>query len=404
LSDLCMDLLSRRGEASGTAIAYDLLDQYARLDAAGRLSFFAMLADQFGPDRQKLDQVLTAWRSNSATESDIHFASEPRRQELFRRLNRTPGGTTALVQMREQLLSCLKSRADLISVDRDLAHLFSSWFNPGFLVLTRIDWTSPINILERIIQHEAVHAIQDWDDLRNRLKPADRRCFAFFHPHLADEPLIFIEAALTKEMPAAIAPLLQYGRTAIGAEDATIAAFYSISSTQKGLAGVSFGNFLIKQVVSDLQSELPQLGTFVTLSPLPGFASWLRNERADGTSQWVDAQAKVTLNYLDEPGWHVDPMRCTAVEEALIPIAVSYLLRARSSNGRPLDPVARFHLGNGARLERINFLGDTSSNGLKQSHGLMVNYCYELKDIEKNHEAYAEHGKVVASPTVRERL
>jgi len=404
LYDLCTDLLSRRGEASGTAIALDVLDQYARLDEAGRLTLFEMLAKQFGPDRKKLEQVVAAWHSNTATESDIHFASEPRRQELFRRLNRAPGGTTALVRIREQLLTCLSSKPELTIVDRDMAHLFFSWFNRGFLVLKPIDWTSPVNILERIIQHEAVHAIQNWDDLRNRLKPTDRRCFAFFHPQLADEPLIFVEVALTKEIPVAIAPLLEFDRVPISAHEATIAVFYSISNTQKGLAGVSFGSFLIKQVVADLQYELPHLKKFVTLSPIPGFASWLNKERADKATQWVSTSARAALKHLDEPGWHTDPIRCATVQQALLPIVASYLVKAQTSNGRPIDPVARFHLGNGASLERLNFLGDSSSNGLEQSHGLMVNYCYALDHIEKNHEAYAERGTVVASPAVHEQL
>lgn len=306
--------------------------------------------------------------------------------------------------MREQLLTCLSSKEELITVDRDMVHLFSSWFNRGFLVLKPIDWTSPVNILERVIEHEAVHAVQNWEDLRNRLKPADRRCFAFFHPQLADEPLIFVEVALTKEIPVAIAPLLSFGRVPIAAHEATIAVFYSISNTQKGLAGVNFGSFLIKQVAADLRYEFPHLTTFVTLSPVPAFASWLNKERANPITEWISASAKAALKHLDEPGWHTDPTRCATIQQALLPIAASYFVKARTSNGRPVDPVARFHLGNGARLERLNFLGNSSRNGLDQSHGLMVNYCYALDDIEKNHEAYAERGIVVASPAVHGQL
>ena len=206
----------------------------------------------------------------------MHQASEPRRQELIRRLNLAPGGTAALVQMREALLTLLAGDGELRAVDRDFVHLFASWFNRGFLVLRRIDWTTPAHILEKIIRYEAVHAIEDWDDLRNRLAPPDRRCYAFFHPQLVDEPLIFVEVALTKDIPDAIAPLLDLARPVIGAQEATTAVFYSISNTQKGLGGISFGNFLIKQVVEELKQDLPNLQTFVTLSPVPGFAGWLQ--------------------------------------------------------------------------------------------------------------------------------
>jgi len=306
--------------------------------------------------------------------------------------------------MREELLAHLPARPDLQAVDADFRHLFSSWFNRGFLVLRPIDWTTPANILEKIIRYEAVHAIKHWNDLRNRLQPPDRRCFAFFHPQLVDEPLIFVEVALTTETPASIAPLLHTKRTPIAAHDATTAVFYSISNTQKGLAGVSFGNFLIKQVVDDLKRELPNLNTFVTLSPVPDFANWLSRERKAAASTALTSEAKQALKLLDEPGWHTDPITTETVRKALLPAAAYYFLKAKSAKGRPIDSVARFHLGNGARLERLNFLGDASSKGLQQAHGLMVNYCYDFDDIEKNHEAFAEKREVVASSSVRKQL
>ena len=335
---------------------------------------------------------------------NLHKAAEPRRQEVIRRLNLAPHGTEALVRIREELARHLKTHPDLEALDADFAHLFSSWFNRGFLVLRRIDWTTPANILEKIIRYEAVHTIRDWDDLRRRLQPSDRRCFAFFHPQLLDEPLIFVQVALAKEIPAAIGTLLAEDREPIAADQATTAVFYSISNCQEGLRGVSFGNFLIKQVVEDLKRELPGLNTFVTLSPVPGFAGWLARERANETSSLVTVQDRAALALLDQPDWNEDAGKREAVRAALIPIAAAYMLKAKTPSGKPVDPVARFHLGNGARLERLNFLGDLSPRGMKQAHGLMVNYLYKLDDIETNHERFADKGEVVAATAVRKLL
>nr|WP_246399770.1 malonyl-CoA decarboxylase [Amaricoccus macauensis] len=398
-------LLSRRGEASGVALARALVAAFDAAAPEERLGFFALLADRFGPDRAAVDAAIEAVRDDAPDAVErLHAASEPRRQELLRRLNLAPGGTAALVRMREELLRHLREHPELRRVDADFAHLFGSWFNRGFLVLRHIDWTTPANILEKIIRYEAVHAIQNWDDLRNRLEPTDRRCYGFFHPQLADEPLIFVEVALTEAIPDNVAGLLDLDRAPISPEKATTAAFYSISNTQKGLAGVSFGNFLIKQVVEDLKAELPNVKTFVTLSPVPRFAAWLKREREDDASALLDTDSRATLDLLDEPGWHLNPDKAEAVRAVLLPLAAHYFLKAKDDAGRPIDPVARFHLGNGARLERLNFLGDVSPNGLRQAHGLMVNYLYDLGQIEKNHEALAEKGRIAASEAVRRAL
>ena len=391
-------LLSRRGEASGVALARSLLEGYEGAPLATRLSFLTALADRFGPDRGGLDGAVEAYRTNPSARSiaRLHQAAEARRQELFRRLNVAPGGTAALVRMRAELLDHLPSRPDLAPVDMDFVHLLSSWFNRGFLAMRPIDWTTPANILEKIIRYEAVHAIDGWTDLRRRLEPPDRRCFAFFHPQLADEPLIFVEVALTREMPGAIAPLLDAGRLPIRAHDATTAVFYSISNTQAGLAGVSFGHFLIKQVAEDLKRDLPNLRTFVTLSPVPGLAGWLDEQRQAGDAALLD---RSILGALPHPG--ETDLPAEALRAPLSAAAATYLIRAKTASGRPLDPVARFHLGNGARLERLNPSGDLSPKGLRQSHGVMVNYCYDLDEIERNHEAYAEKKEVIASPAVR---
>jgi malonyl-CoA decarboxylase len=400
-------LLSRRGEASGVALARALIAEFEAATADERLAFLQTLADRFGPDRAAVEAAIEEVRREGAgieAVEALHAAAEPRRQELVRRLNLAPGGTAALVRMREELLKHLRAHPELRRVDADFGHLFSSWFNRGFLVLRPIDWTTPANILEKIIRYEAVHAIRNWDDLRNRLEPTDRRCYGFFHPQLVDEPLIFVEVALTEAIPDRVAPLLDLERTPIEADRASTAVFYSISNTQKGLGGVSFGNFLIKQVVEELKAELPNVRTFVTLSPVPGFAAWLARERQDATSEALDEEMREALRPLDEAGWHLDPEKAEQVRAALLPLAAHYFLKARTRDGRPVDPVARFHLGNGARLERLNFLGDVSPNGLAQSHGLMVNYLYALDEIERNHEALAEKGVIAASGEVRKAL
>jgi len=394
LIELSNALLSGRGEASGTAMASEALARYAALSEADRLKFFSALVDRFGPDTARLQSAVETWRGTPSADSaqEIHYASEPRRQELFRRLNRAPGGTAALVAMRADLLAVLGDRPALHGLDRDLAHLLGSWFNRGFLVLQRIDWSSPANVLEKIIRYEAVHEIRDWNDLRRRIDPPDRRCYAFFHPALVDEPLIFVEVALTTTMPSAIAPLLDEDRMVLPQSAARTAVFYSISNCQQGLAGISFGNFLIKQVVEELRRDLPKLDTFVTLSPIPGFGRWLKR---DGNL------AEETAAMLDEPGWPQNHEHAEGLRKVVEPLAASYLLAAKTATGRPLDPVARFHLGNGARLERLNWLGDTSRKGLAEAAGMMVNYLYALDSIERNHEAYAERGEVIAAPSVR---
>jgi malonyl-CoA decarboxylase len=407
LVELAEHLLSGRGEASGVALAREILGRYAELTTGPRIAFFEALAERFGPDPARMEAAVATWRAqpSDATAAEVHAASEPRRQELFRRLNLAPGGTAALVRMREQLMDVLAHRDDdLGQVDADFVHLFSSWFNRGFLVLRRIDWSTPAIVLEKIIRYEAVHQIHGWDDLRRRIDPLDRRCYAFFHPALVDDPLIFVEVALTRDIPGAIAPILATGREVADADKARTAVFYSISNCQRGLAGVSFGNFLIKQVVEEISRELPKLATFVTLSPVTSFAAWLKKERAQESSAALSEGDKAALAALDEPGWWADAERAARLQDPMMRAAAWYFLRARSPRGLPLDPVARFHLGNGARLERINWLADVSDKALAQGCGLMVNYAYDLDDIEKNHEAYAEGRTVVASGNVQRLL
>ncbi|RXT28625.1 MCD, Malonyl-CoA decarboxylase MCD [Rhizobium leguminosarum] len=406
LQTLCEMLLSSRGEASGMALAAEILDRWGALESGGAQAFLHMLHEKFGPDTAKLDQAIENYRTDksSAAVIALHQAAEPRRQELLRRLNHAPNGTAKLVRMREQLLASKDQSAGYHALDADFTHLFGSWFNRGFLTLRPIDWSTPAYILEKIIKYEAVHEIAGWEELRSRLAPADRRCFAFFHPRLADEPLVFVEVALTRSVPSAIGDVLVEGREQINADEATTAVFYSISNCQDGLRGISFGNFLIKQVVEDLRRDLPGLKNFVTLSPVPGFARWLAKARASATDRLLPEAARETLMALDDPNWPDNEKTVAEVERVLLPLAARYFLTERTQEGRPVDPVARFHLGNGARLERLNFLGDRSTKAMQQAHGLMVNYLYKLDDIVANHEALAQRGEVIASPAVKSLL
>jgi malonyl-CoA decarboxylase len=302
--------------------------------------------------------------------------------------------------MREQLLDAMDHRDDLGVVDNDFVHLFSSWFNRGFLVLRRIDWSTSAAILEKIIRYEAVHEIRDWAELRRRIDPPDRRCYAFFHPALVDEPLIFVEVALTRAIPGAIAPILSDKRDPVEPQRATTAVFYSITNCQRGLAGVTFGHFLIKQVVEEVSREVPRVASFVTLSPAPNFANWLNRERANPGSAALDDHDREALSALDREGWWRSPEIAENLKEPFLRAAAWYYLRARNGRGLPVDSVARFHLGNGARLERLDWLADTSERALRKSHGLMVNYLYDLDYIERNHEAYAQHRSIVAASAI----
>ncbi len=401
----CHRLLSERGEANSVAIARDLVARFRALPDPQQGSFFEHLSRDFSPEPQAVLEAAQAYAREPNAHSLLRVLqlAEPPRQELFRRINRLPGGTATIVAMRRTLLERLPKQPELQALEADLLHLLSSWFNPGFLELQRVGWNSPAQLLEQIIRHEAVHQIDGWDDLRRRLQP-DRRCFAFFHPQLPAEPLIFVEVALLPEMPAAIAPLIDKTADPLPPTQFKVAAFYSISNCQPGLKGVSLGNFLIKRVAEELKRELPQLRTFCTLSPMPGFARWVRSgapceelpkaraarlaqaladlQRAGGKDFERLASASA-LRALPEPAM-----------ESLTRLAAFYLVfHPTSPQG---DPVARFHLDNGARLERLNPLGDLSPKGVKQSFAMMVNYLYDLDRVEVHHEKFIQ-GEVSCS-------
>ena len=393
-------------EGAGLEIASDLSDRIDDLDGEALDLFFDWMADELSPDPQAVLRAAEAYARAPGAETLLALTAvaEPARQELFRRINRMPGGTAAVLRLRRALLTRLRERPAFAAIEADLLHLLNSWFNPGFLQLRRVDWNSPAQFLEKIIHHEAVHEVDGWDDLRRRLLP-DRRCFAFQHPQLKEEPLIFVEVALLPEMPAAIAPLIDKKALPLPPERFRVAAFYSISNCEPGLRGVSLGNFLIKTVALQLQRELPQLKRFCTLSPIPGFARWLLGEpdlkalpglkRGEGAALEAARTRLLALT-----GGELGALQGLPVHErmeeadvnALVRLGAAYLVHVSPTAGG--DPVARFHLDNGARLERLNPRGNMAPVGLKQSFGLMVNYLYDLDKVEAHHGRFRE-GEVV---------
>jgi len=378
MEELTDRLLGSRGEGSGQALAREILDRYSGMNDAEKTAFFRLVATRFDLNPQIAREALAAYAAEPAPDSYRTYmeAAEPRRQELIRRLNQVQGATGRLVAMRADLRRLSKGAPMLGALDLDFRHLFASWFNRGFLVLLPINWETPAHILEKIIAYEAVHAFDSWDDLRRRLQPPDRRCFAFFHPAMPDEPLIFVQVALTRGIPGSIQDLLAEDRTQIAGDAADTAVFYSITNCQAGLAGISFGNSLIKQVVRDLSHALPHLRSFVTLSPIPGLMRWFAE---DPTRQSA----------------------ATSDPEDLRRLAAFYLTEAKDDSGAPRDPVARFHLGNGALIHAVHADADLSENGMSQSAGAMVNYLYDLARIPQNSEAYADAREVAASSQIR---
>jgi len=390
-------LLANTSETASLALAELLVRRYAGLADKEKLGFLIYLLREMGPNPAAIDLAVDAYRMerSDATMARLFQAVEPRRQAFFRSMNMAPGGTWTVLCMRADTLSFLDSHPELGPVEADLFHVLSSWFNRGFIVLEKINWRSPGAVLERLIAYEAVHEIRGWDDLRRRLE-ADRRCFGFFHPALGDEPLIFIEVALTHGLASSIQHVIDVPFDSSGGIVADTATFYSITNCQAGLRGIQLGNFLIKQVVRELAAELPQLEVFSTLSPVPGFARWLAGARF---SPLFSEPERTLIEGLDDPAWWEDPRRAEQVRPVLMRAGAHYLVRVKQRQ-QPDDPVARFHLRNGARLERINWLGDVSANGMRQSHGLLVNYVYDDTQINANHEAYVHEGIVAHGPEI----
>jgi len=368
-------LLAAESDASGLVTADRILTAFETMPDDEKAAFFDLLQKDLGLDIDLVAERLQAIAENETVDTYRAFAAaaEPKRQEFLRRLNEVPGATARLVRMRADLLRLTARGDDRMAIDVDFRHLLRSWFNRGFLNLVKIGWDSPARILEKIIAYEAVHSIGSWDDLRLRVDPQDRRCFAFFHPAMPAEPLIFVEVALTSGIPGSVQELLAPDRPALPAGEADTAVFYSISNCQAGLAGISFGNFLIKQVANDLGVELPNLSCFVTLSPIPGFAKWMEREGIDADG---------------------------LTDETLRQLAARYLIREKRGDGLPVDPVARFHLGNGALIHEIHAGADMSDKGKAESHGVMVNYFYDRDRISDLHERFARTREVVATPSV----
>lgn len=391
----CTALLSARGQASGIKIAQAIHEKYKNCSESEKKEFFQFLLSEFGRNKDDLVTICKDY-SKSPNHKNLNALIsiiEPKRQELFKRINMAPGGTMALVEMRTDLLAFLKTMPELKPVDMDFLLLFKTWFNRGFLTMEPITWKSPAVVLERLIAYEAVHEITSWDDLKRRLDPPDRLCFAFFHPNLADTPLIFVEVALCKNIPGSIQDILARDRQVLESAKARVATFYSINNCLLGLKGIYFGNFLIKQVVASLQLTHPELKKFVTLSPIPGLKKWL-NET--GRAARFDLSAN-DIKRLESSDWHIDSEHRKNIDKALRPAALAYLTDRQPNSHRLLDSVARFHLGNGARIENIHYLADTSDRGMANSYGVMVNYLYVLKQIESNHEAFAVRHEIALS-------
>ncbi|TKT74531.1 decarboxylase [Aquamicrobium sp. LC103] len=388
VEEMCEALMSGHGEVSGMRIARAILERYRAMSDADKVAFFQYLTEGLDVDAAAIENAAREYaaKPDGFRLDALNHAAEPRRQELLRRLNQAPGATGELVRMRLDLLAMVKAHPEFARTDLDFVHLFKSWFNRGFLVLRHIDWRTPANILEKIIEYEAVHAISNWEELRRRLLPFDRRCFAFFHPAMPDEPLIFVEVALSNGIPGSIQSVLAETRRHIEPKLADTAVFYSISNCQEGLRGISFGNSLIKQVVEELHQEMPHLQNFVTLSPIPGLARWLSGRAEDGDERAARILAAAQKG----------PKSLESTRDELREMAAIYLLDGKREDGLPLDPVARFHLGNGALVHEVHALADRSANGLKQSCGAMVNYLYELKSVEQNHENFVAR-RIVAS-------
>lgn len=383
----CDVLMGRIGDAARVAVAEQALEAYAELNADEKAAFFAHLRDGFNAEPDAIRTAFAAYDSDptAATLVPLFNAVEPPRQSLLRRLNTAPNATLKLVHMRADLLAAMRKDPSLAPLDADFEHLFASWFNRGFLRIERVDWSTPASVLEKIMGYETVHPMKGWEDLRRRLDPNDRRFYAFFHPATGNEPLIFVEVALMRDIPDEIAPILTAPRKDL-AENATTAVFYSINNTLQGLKGVSFGNFLIKQVVAELAAELPALKTFVTLSPAPGFAAWL--------SGGDDPKAAELAAALDLGAWLTDKDEAARLKPQVEAMAARYFTEARTRSGAPRDPVARFHLGNGAAAWRVNWPGDRSDGAVSRAHGLMINYLYEPARIEAQHEAFVRDGTI----------
>jgi len=400
---LCDDLISHKGAAFGITVARDITELYQSLSPENKLLFFQKINEKYKPSFTKVNEAIENYTKsqNEKTLSDLFKVSEGKRRELFRRMNMAPNGTAIIVALREDLLKILKSNKELSELDNDLRHLFRAWFNPGFLKLTKITWDTKAAVLEKIIKYERVHQIKDMNELKRRLGE-DRRFFSYFHPALEDEPIIFVQVALTKGLGKSIQELMKPSSN--NQKEYDTATFYSISNCQEGLSRVTLGNFLIKRVVYEIQEELPHIKNFGTLSPIPGFVDWfsyldeskIKNILGDLTNQ--------NISFLKSKDMKIGDNRIVENKEAIIKLVAHYIVNEKNKKGLPINDVSRFHLGNGAIVEDIVVNANISETGFKRSYGVMVNYLYELKNIEKNHEDYMNNNKVIVSDKIKKYL
>jgi len=400
---LCDDLISHKGAAFGITVARDITELYQSLSTENKLLFFKKINDKYKPSFTKVNNAIENYTKsqNEKTLSDLFKVSEGKRRELFRRMNMAPNGTAIIVALREDLLKILKDNKELSSLDNDLRHLFRAWFNPGFLKLTKITWDTKAAVLEKIIKHERVHQIKDMNELKRRLGE-DRRFFSYFHPALEDEPIIFVQVALTKGLGKSIQELMKQSSSDKKKYDT--ATFYSISNCQEGLSRVTLGNFLIKRVVFEIQEELPHIKNFGTLSPIPGFAVWFSYLEESKIKNILGNLTDQTMSFLKSQDMKIGDSRIIKNKEEIIKLVAHYIVNEKNEKGLPINDVSRFHLGNGAIVEDIVVNANISEIGFKRSYGVMVNYLYELKNIEKNHEDYMNNNKVIVSDKIKKYL
>ena len=400
---LCDDLISNKGAAFGITVARDITDLYQTLSPEKKLLFFKKINEKFRPNHTKVTEAINLYKSeqNDKNLFKLFVTSEGQRRELFRRMNMSPNGISTIVSLREDLLKILNENKELKPFDDDLRELFKSWFNPGFLKLTKITWNTKAAVLEKIIQYERVHKIKDMNELKRRLGE-DRRFFSYFHPALEDEPIIFVQVALTNGLGKSIQEIMK--PSSEGAKKYDTATFYSISNCQEGLSRVTLGNFLIKRVVYEIQEELPNIKNFGTLSPIPGFRDWFTTLDEKIIQNILGEIPYNNVSFLKSAGLKVGDSRIVSNKKAIIKLVAHYLMNEKNKKGRPINDVCRFHLGNGAIIDDININANVSEVGLNRSFGVMVNYLYELKNIEKNHEDYINNKKIIISDQLKKKL
>ena len=400
---LCDDLISNKGAAFGITVARDITELYQTLSLDKKILFFKSINEKYRPSFTKVNEAIDVYKNsqNEKTLSDLFKVSEGKRRELFMRMNMAPNGTSIIVSLREDLLKILKENRDLVSLDEDLKHLFKSWFNPGFLKLKKITWDTKAAILEKIVKYERVHHMKDMNELKRRLGE-DRRFFSYFHPALDDEPIIFVQVALTNGLGRSIQEIMK--QSSGDEKKYDTATFYSISNCQEGLSRVTLGNFLIKRVVYEIQEELPHIKNFGTLSPIPGFVEWFSYLEESKIKNILGNIKNQDVMFLKSKDLKIGDKRIIDNKEAIIKLVSHYIVNEKNRDGLPVNDVSRFHLGNGAIVEDVIINANISENGFKRSFGVMVNYLYELKNIEKNHEEYMNKKKVILSDKLKKYL